>query len=112
MNQSFVVNGLELDDNEFYPYYFAGIAFSEDNGASLRLIQGRMPEVEQRIAGYRFDKYFGHGLRMAERTDDGGGFRGHGDNSDNNSRVDLFQKTACGQHTRAVMRLFYGQKSL
>lgn len=22
------------------------------------------------------------------------------------------QKTACGQHTRAVMRLYYGQKSL
>ncbi len=43
LNQSFVVNGLELN-NEFYPYYFAGIAFSEDNGASLRLIQGRMPE--------------------------------------------------------------------
>lgn len=43
INQSFAIEGLELN-NEFYPYYFAGIVFSEDNGASLRLIQGRMPE--------------------------------------------------------------------
>lgn len=105
LNQSFVINGLELN-NEFYPYYFAGIAFSEDNGASLHLLQGRMPEVEQRIAGYRFDKYFGHGLRMAERPDDDGGFRGHGDNSDNNSRTDLFKKTAGGQHTSTMIRLY------
>ena len=101
LNQSFVINGLELN-NEFYTYYFAGIAFSEDNGASLHLLQGRMPEVEQRIAGYRFDKYFGHGLRMAERPDDDGGFRCYGDNSHCNPRIDLFQKTAREQYSRFV----------
>lgn len=43
---------------------------------------------------------------MAERPDDDGGFRGHGDNSDNNSRTDLFKKTAGGQHTSTMIRLY------
>lgn len=43
IDNSFSVQGLELR-NDFYPYYFAGIAFSEDNGKSLQLLAGRMPE--------------------------------------------------------------------